>query len=528
MRKEVIFDSVARDAIKKGVDTLANAVKVTLGPKGRNVVINKGTGFPIITKDGVTVARDIELEDPLQNTGIQMIRGVAEKTVEKAGDGTTTATVLAQAIITEGINHVTQGSNPIDIKKGIDLAVAAAVENINKQSSKVDGSKTKLEQVALISTNNDHALSNLISNAMHKIGADGIVQIDDSNNHESRVEFVQGFTVDRGIILPHFMTNPAKGQAELESPFILLYDKKISNMQALVPLMEKLIEAERSLLIIAEDVEDAAIRVILKNNHEGTTKIAVIRSPEFGDLRHLVMEDIAIATGGKVVFEESELLSAKNGISFLGEAGKILSDQFKTVIIGAAGDKVAVKTRMNQLQETLDDVHSDQNKEVVKERLGRLSSNVATMFVGAPTEIEVNEKKDRIDDAIHATRAAMREGIVAGGGITFIRAIHSLKDLKGKNPDEMVGIDIVRRALEAPFRQICHNSGMVKESIDKKLEYILQTGGNFGYNARTEQFCDLVQEGVIDPALVSRVALENAGSIASMLLTTECLILNIK
>ncbi|SFC45948.1 chaperonin GroEL [Parapedobacter composti] len=521
MAKQVKYNVEARDALKRGVDTLANAVKVTLGPRGRNVIIEKKFGSPSITKDGVTVAKEIELKDALENMGAQMVKEVASKTADQAGDGTTTATVLAQAIIAPGLKSVAAGANPMDLKRGIDKAVAAVVEDLQKQSKTVGEDNNKIKQVASISANNDEVIGALIAEAMEKVGKDGVITVEEAKGTETEVKTVEGMQFDRGYLSPYFVTNTDKMEAELESPYILIYDKKISNMKELLPILEKQVQTGKPLLIIAEDLDGEALATLVVNKIRGSLKVAAVKAPGFGDRRKAMLEDIAILTGGTVISEERGFKLENADLTYLGQAEKVVVDKDNTTIINGSGNPEDIKGRVNQIKAQIETTTSDYDREKLQERLAKLAGGVAVLYVGAATEVEMKEKKDRVDDALHATRAAVEEGIVAGGGVAFIRAGEALKDLKGANEDENIGIDIVRRAIEEPLRQICNNAGIEGAIVVQKVK---EGEADFGYNARTGDYENLIGAGVIDPTKVSRVALENAASIASMLLTTECVL----
>ncbi len=518
MAKQVKYNVEARDALKRGVDILANAVKVTLGPKGRNVIIDKKFGSPSITKDGVTVAKEIELKDPIENMGAQMVKEVASKTADIAGDGTTTATVLAQAIITTGIKNVAAGANPMDLKRGIDKAVAAVVENLKAQSQAVGDDNNKIKQVASISANNDDVIGSLIAEAMQKVGKDGVITVEEAKGTETEVKTVEGMQFDRGYLSPYFVTNADKMEAELESPYILIYDKKISNMKELLPVLEKTVQTGKPLLIIAEDLDGEALATLVVNKIRGSLKVAAVKAPGFGDRRKAMLEDIAILTGGIVISEERGYKLENADLTYLGTAEKVVIDKDNTTVINGAGESEDIKARVGQIKAQIETTTSDYDKEKLQERLAKLSGGVAVLYVGAASEVEMKEKKDRVDDALHATRAAVEEGIVAGGGVAFIRAVESLSELKGANEDETTGIAIVKRAIEEPLRQICENAGIEGSIVVQKVK---EGTGDFGYNARTDVYENLIGAGVIDPTKVSRVALENAASIAAMLLTTE-------
>ncbi|WP_158825269.1 chaperonin GroEL [Mucilaginibacter lacusdianchii] len=521
MAKQVKYNVEARDALKRGVDTLANAVKVTLGPKGRNVIIDKKFGSPAITKDGVTVAKEIELKDSLENMGAQMVKEVASKTADIAGDGTTTATVLAQAIITAGIKNVAAGANPMDLKRGIDKAVAAVVANLREQSQTVGEDNNKIKQVASISANNDEVIGTLIADAMGKVGKDGVITVEEAKGTETEVRTVEGMQFDRGYLSPYFVTNADKMEAELDSPYILIYDKKISSMKELLPILEKQVQTGKPLVIISEDLDGEALATLVVNKIRGSLKVAAVKAPGFGDRRKAMLEDIAILTGGTVISEERGFKLENADLSFLGTAEKVVIDKDNTTVINGFGDAEAIKARVNQIKAQIETTTSDYDKEKLQERLAKLSGGVAVLYVGAATEVEMKEKKDRVDDALHATRAAVEEGIVAGGGVAFIRAVAALANVEGANEDEKTGIQIIRRAIEEPLRQICQNAGIEGSIVVQKVK---EGTADFGYNARTDKYENLIGAGVIDPTKVSRVALENAASISAMLLTTECVL----
>ncbi|PVH25739.1 chaperonin GroEL [Sphingobacterium corticibacter] len=521
MAKQVKYNVEAREALKKGVDTLANAVKVTLGPKGRNVIIEKKFGSPAITKDGVTVAKEIELKDAVENMGAQMVKEVASKTADQAGDGTTTATVLAQAIVAPGIKSVAAGANPMDLKRGIDKAVSAVVTNLQSQSQVVGQDNNKIKQVASISANNDEVIGSLIAQAMEKVGNDGVITVEEAKGTETEVKTVEGMQFDRGYLSPYFVTNSEKMEADLENPYILIYDKKISNMKELLPILEKQVQTGKPLLIIAEDLDGEALATLVVNKIRGSLKVAAVKAPGFGDRRKAMLEDIAILTGGTVISEERGYKLENAELDMLGQAEKVVIDKDNTTVINGSGNGEEIKARVGQIRSQIETTTSDYDREKLQERLAKLSGGVAVLYVGATTEVEMKEKKDRVDDALHATRAAVEEGIVAGGGVAFIRATEALKDLKGDNEDENIGIDIIRRAIEEPLRQICFNAGIEGAVIVQKVK---EGSADFGYNARTDVFENLIAAGVIDPTKVSRVALENAASVASMLLTTECVL----
>jgi chaperonin GroEL len=521
MAKDIYFDVEARDKLKKGVDALANAVKVTLGPKGRNVVIGKKFGAPQITKDGVSVAKEIELKDPIENMGAQMVKEVASKTADIAGDGTTTATVLAQAIIGAGLKNVAAGANPMDLKRGIDKAVAEVVKNLKKLSKEVGKDNDKIKQIATISANNDETIGTLIAEAMKVVGNDGVITVEEAKGTETEVRTVEGMQFDRGYLSPYFVTNTEKMITDMEKPMILIYEKKISNMKELLPILEPVVQAGRGLLIIAEDVDGEALATLVVNRLRGSLKIAAVKAPGFGDRRKAMLEDIAILTGGQVISEERGFTLENATLDMLGTAEKVEIDKDNTTIVNGAGKKADITARVNQIKAQIEATTSDYDREKLQERLAKLAGGVAVLYVGAPTEVEMKEKKDRVDDALAATRAAVEEGIVPGGGVALIRSIETLDKLKGDNEDEMTGIQIVKRAAEEPLRQIIANAGGEGAVIVQKVR---EGKDDFGYNARTETFEKLYKAGVIDPTKVTRIAVENAASIASMLLTTECVI----
>lgn len=521
MAKEIKFDIKAREELKKGVDALADAVKVTLGPKGRNVIIEKKFGAPHITKDGVSVAREVELEDPFQNMGAQLVKEVASKTGDDAGDGTTTATVLAQAIINVGLKNVAAGANPMDIKRGIDKAVEAVVGSIKAQSEEVGDDFKKIEDVARISANNDDKIGHLIAEAMKKVKKEGVITVDEAKGTETTVDVVEGMQFDRGYISPYFITNTEKMECEMERPYILLYDKKISNFKDLLPVLEPVAQGGRPLLIIAEDVDSEALATLVVNRLRGSLKVCAVKAPGFGDRRKEMLEDIAILTGGTVISEEKGMKLDAATLDMLGTADKVTINKENTTIVDGAGSKEAIATRVAQIKAQIEQTKSDYDKEKLQERLAKLAGGVAVLHIGAPSEVEMKEKKDRVDDALSATRAAIAEGIVPGGGVAYIRAISSIEDMKGDNEDETTGIHIVKRAIEEPLRQIVANAGAEGAVIVQKVK---EGNADFGYNARTGEFENLMAAGVIDPAKVTRVALENAASIAGMFLTTECVI----
>ena len=521
MAKIIEFNAEARGQLKSGVDQLANAVKVTLGPKGRNVVIEKKFGAPAITKDGVSVAKEIELEDPIENMGAQMVKEVASKTNDVAGDGTTTATVLAQAIINPGLKSLAAGSNPMDIKRGIDKAVAAIVDQLKANSEAVGDSSEKIKQVAAISANNDDFIGGLIADAMEKVGKEGVITVEEAKGTETYVDVVEGMQFDRGYLSPYFVTNSEKMETELDNPFILIHDKKISAMKDLLPVLEKVAQSGRPLLIIAEDLEGEALTTLVVNKLRGTLKVAAVKAPGFGDRRKAMLQDIATLTGGEVISEESGLSLEGTTVEQLGTAEKVVMDKDNTTVINGAGDDAAIKARVNQIKAQIETTTSDYDREKLQERLAKLAGGVAVLYVGAATEVEMKEKKDRVDDALHATRAAVEEGIVPGGGVAYIRALDALSSVQGVNEDESVGIEVIKRAIEEPLRQIAFNAGVEGSVIVNKVS---EGKGDFGYNARENKFDNLKAIGVIDPTKVARVALENAASIASMLLTTEAVI----
>ena len=521
MAKEIKFDINAREELKKGVDALSNAVKVTLGPKGRNVIIEKKFGAPHITKDGVTVAKEVELEDQFQNMGAQLVKEVASKTGDDAGDGTTTATVLAQSIITTGLKNVAAGANPMDLKRGIDKAVAKVVESIKAQSEEVGDDFGKIENVARISANNDEQIGQLIAEAMKAVKKEGVITVEESKVTESEVKVVKGMQFDRGYISPYFVTNSERMECEMENPYILIYDKKISNLKDMLPILEATAQSGRPLLIIAEDVDSEALATLVVNRLRGSLKVCAVKAPGFGDRRKEMLQDIATLTGGVVISEEQGMKLENASIQVLGTAEKITVDKENTTIVEGAGDKQAIADRVNQIKAQIEITKSSYDKEKLQERLAKLAGGVAVLYIGAPSEVEMKEKKDRVDDALSATRAAVAEGIVPGGGVAYIRSIKALDNLKGENDDETTGIEIVRRAIEEPLRQIVANAGLEGAVI---VQQVKDAEGDYGYNARTGNFEHLLATGVIDPAKVARVALENAASIAGMFLTTECVI----
>ena len=525
MAKEIKFDIEARDGLKRGVDALANAVKVTLGPKGRNVIISKSFGAPTVTKDGVSVAKEIELQDPLENMGAQMVKEVASKTNDLAGDGTTTATVLAQAIVREGLKNVAAGANPMDLKRGIDKAVKAVVTELGKQSQKVGDSIDKIRQVAAISANNDDTVGELIADAFKKVGKEGVITVEEAKGTDTYVDIVEGMQFDRGYLSPYFVTNSEKMIAELDNPFILLYDKKISTMKDLLPVLEPVAQSGKSLLIIAEDIDGEALATLVVNKLRGALRIAAVKAPGFGDRRKAMLEDIAILTGGTVIAEERGYTLENATIDMLGRAERVAIDKDNTTIVNGAGSSENIKARVGQIKAQLEVTTSDYDKEKLQERLAKLAGGVAVLDVGAPSEVEMKEKKDRVDDALHATRAAVEEGIVAGGGVALLRAKSVLAKVKAVNSDEATGIQIVAKALEAPLRTIVENAGGEGSVVVAK---VLESRSSTGYNAKTEQYVDMFRAGIIDPKKVTRVALENAASVSGMILTTECALIDIK
>lgn len=525
MAKEIQFNTEARAALKIGVDALADAVKVTLGPKGRNVVIEKKFGAPGVTKDGVSVAKEIELKDSIENMGAQMVKEVASKTNDVAGDGTTTATVLAQALITEGMRNVTSGANPMDLKRGMDKAAAAIVEGLKTISQEVGSDNSRIEQVATISANNDNAIGSLIAQAMKTVGNEGVITVEEAKGMDTTVTTVEGMQFDRGYLSPYFVTNPEKMEADLENPYILIYDKKVSSMKDLLPVLEQTAQSGRPLLIIAEDVDGEALATLVVNKIRGSLKIAAVKAPGFGDRRKAMLQDIAILTGGQVISEETGMKLENATIADLGTAEKITIDKDNTTIVNGSGDKAAIDSRVGQIKAQIETTTSDYDKEKLQERLAKLAGGVAVLYVGAATEVEMKEKKDRVDDALHATRAAVEEGIVPGGGTAYIRAASKLNALEGENADETTGIQIVLKAIEAPLRQIVANAGGEGAVV---VNAVREGSDDYGYNARTEEFVNMYEAGVIDPTKVSRVALENAISISGMMLTTECVIADIE
>jgi len=524
MAKQITFDIEARDALKRGVDALANAVKVTLGPKGRNVIIDRKFGAPSITKDGVSVAKEIELEDAVENMGAQMVKEVAAKTADIAGDGTTTATVLAQAIVTTGLKNVAAGANPMDLKRGIDKAVKAVVTALQKQSIEVGDNLDKIEQVASISANNDGSIGKLIAQAMEKVKKEGVITVEEAKGTDTTVEIVEGMQFDRGYLSPYFVTNAEKMHAELESPYILIYDKKISNMKDMLPILEQTSQTSRPILIIAEDVDGEALATLVVNKIRGSLKIAAVKAPGFGDRRKAMLEDIAILTGGTVVSEERGFKLENTTLEMLGQADKVVIDKDNTTVVNGKGEAEGIKVRVSQIKAQMESTTSDYDREKLQERLAKLAGGVAVLYVGAASEIEMKEKKDRVDDALHATRAAVEEGIVPGGGLALVRAAEVLENIATENEDELTGVQIIMRALEAPLRQIVSNAGGEGAVVVSKIK---EGKADFGYNAKTDTFEPMLEAGIIDPTKVTRVALENAASVAGMLLTTECVLADI-
>ena len=525
MAKDIKFDIEARDGLKRGVDALANSVKVTLGPKGRNVIISKSFGGPQVTKDGVTVAKEIELENELENMGAQMVKEVASKTNDLAGDGTTTATVLAQAIVKEGLKNVASGANPMDLKRGIDKAVSCITEELNKQSKQVGNSSEKIQQVASISANNDSTVGNLIAKAFEKVGKEGVITVEEAKGTDTYVDVVEGMQFDRGYLSPYFVTNADKMITELENPYILLFDKKISNLQEILPILEPVSQSGKALLIIAEDVEGQALATLVVNKLRGGLKIAAVKAPGFGDRRKAMLEDIAILTGGTVVSEERGFSLENADLSMLGTAETITIDKDNTTIVNGAGKASDIKARVSQIKAQIETTTSDYDKEKLQERLAKLAGGVAVLYVGAASEVEMKEKKDRVDDALHATRAAVEEGIVAGGGVALVRTKDKLAKLKSENADETTGIQIVDKAIEAPIRTIVENAGGEGSIVIAK---VIDGKDNMGYDAKNEEYVDMLKAGIIDPKKVTRIALENAASVAGMILTTECAVIDIK
>ena len=525
MAKNIQFDVQAREGLKRGVDALANAVKVTLGPKGRNVIIDKSFGGPQVTKDGVTVAKEIELEDALENMGAQMVKEVASKTNDLAGDGTTTATILAQAIVHEGLKNVAAGANPMDLKRGVDKAVEAIVKDLGKQAVQVGDSSEKIKQVASISANNDETIGTLITEAFEKVGKEGVITVEEAKGTDTYVDVVEGMQFDRGYLSPYFVTNSEKMEADLESPYILLFDKKISTMKDLLPVLEPVAQTGKPLVVVAEDVDGEALATLVVNKLRGTLKIAAVKAPGFGDRRKAMLEDIAILTGGTVISEERGFTLENTTIDMLGTAEKITIDKDNTTIVNGAGDAETIKARVQQIKAQIESTTSDYDKEKLQERLAKLAGGVAVLYVGAASEVEMKEKKDRVDDALHATRAAVEEGIVSGGGVALLNARKSIQKIKANNPDEATGNQIVYNAVEAPLRTIVTNAGGEGSVVVSKVE---EGKANFGYDAKSETYVDMQDAGIIDPKKVTRVALENAASVAGMVLTTECALVDIK
>ena len=525
MAKNIQFDVQAREGLKRGVDALANAVKVTLGPKGRNVIIDKSFGGPQVTKDGVTVAKEVELEDPLENMGAQMVKEVASKTNDLAGDGTTTATILAQAIVHEGLKNVAAGANPMDLKRGVDKAVEAIVKDLDKQAVQVGDSSEKIKQVASISANNDETIGTLITEAFEKVGKEGVITVEEAKGTDTYVDVVEGMQFDRGYLSPYFVTNSEKMEADLETPYILLFDKKISTMKDLLPVLEPVSQTGKPLVVVAEDVDGEALATLVVNKLRGTLKIAAVKAPGFGDRRKAMLEDIAILTGGTVISEERGFTLENTTIDMLGTAEKVTIDKDNTTIVNGAGDAEAIKARVNQIKAQIETTTSDYDKEKLQERLAKLAGGVAVLYVGAASEVEMKEKKDRVDDALHATRAAVEEGIVSGGGVALLNARKVIQKIKSENPDEATGNQIVYSAVEAPLRTIVSNAGGEGSVVVSKVE---EGKANFGYDAKSEAYVDMQDAGIIDPKKVTRVALENAASVAGMVLTTECALVDIK
>ena len=525
MAKKIQFDVEARDGLKRGVDALADAVKVTLGPKGRNVIIGKSFGGPQVTKDGVSVAKEVELEDSLENMGAQMVKEVASKTNDLAGDGTTTATILAQAIVKEGLKNVAAGANPMDLKRGIDKAVDAIVANLNDQSVEVGNSSEKIKQVASISANNDEAIGELITAAFDKVGKEGVITVEEAKGTDTTVDIVEGMQFDRGYISPYFVTNSDKMEADMEAPYILIYDKKISTMKDLLPVLEPVAQSGKPLVVIAEDVDGEALATLVVNKLRGSLKIAAVKAPGFGDRRKAMLEDIAILTGGTVISEDRGFTLENTTIDMLGTAEKVTIDKDNTTVVNGAGNSDDIKARVNQIKSQIEASTSDYDKEKLQERLAKLSGGVAVLYVGAASEVEMKEKKDRVDDALHATRAAVEEGIVSGGGVALLQALPSLAKLKSENADEQTGIQIVARAIESPLRTIVANAGGEGSVVVAK---VIEGDENFGYDAKTDTYGNMQEKGIIDPKKVTRIALENAASVAGMILTTECALVDIK
>jgi len=525
MAKKIQFDIEARDGLKRGVDALADAVKVTLGPKGRNVIIGKSFGGPQVTKDGVSVAKEVELEDALENMGAQMVKEVASKTNDLAGDGTTTATILAQAIVKEGLKNVAAGANPMDLKRGIDKAVEAIVADLNKQAVEVGNSSEKIKQVASISANNDATIGELITAAFEKVGKEGVITVEEAKGTDTTVDIVEGMQFDRGYISPYFVTNSDKMEADMESPYILLYDKKISTMKDLLPVLEPVAQSGKPLVVIAEDVDGEALATLVVNKLRGSLKIAAVKAPGFGDRRKAMLEDIAILTGGTVISEDRGFTLENATIDMLGTAEKVTIDKDNTTVVNGAGNKDDIKARVNQIKSQIEASTSDYDKEKLQERLAKLSGGVAVLYVGAASEVEMKEKKDRVDDALHATRAAVEEGIVSGGGVALLQALPSLSKLKSENADEQTGVQIVAKAIESPLRTIVSNAGGEGSVVVAK---VIEGENNFGYDAKTNTYGNMQEKGIIDPKKVTRIALENAASVAGMILTTECALVDIK
>ena len=525
MAKKIQFDIEAREGLKKGVDALANAVKVTLGPKGRNVIIGKSFGGPQVTKDGVTVAKEIELEDALQNMGAQMVKEVASKTNDLAGDGTTTATILAQAIVTEGLKNVTAGANPMDLKRGVDMAVKTVVDFLNKSAQTVGNSSEKIKQIASISANNDNAIGELITQAFEKVGKEGVITVEEAKGTDTYVDVVEGMQFDRGYLSPYFVTNSEKMESDLENPHILLYDKKISAMKDLLPILEPVAQSGKPLLIIAEDVDGEALATLVVNKLRGALKIAAVKAPGFGDRRKAMLEDIAILTGGTVISEERGFNLENTTLEMLGSSERVTIDKDNTTIVNGSGKKDDIKARVSQIKAQIETTTSDYDKEKLQERLAKLAGGVAVLYVGAASEVEMKEKKDRVDDALHATRAAVEEGIVSGGGVALLRSISKLDSVKANNDDQSTGIQIISRALESPLRTIVENAGGEGSVVVSK---VLDGKDSYGYDAKSDKYVDLFKSGIIDPKKVTRIALENAASVAGMILTTECALVDIK
>jgi chaperonin GroEL len=525
MAKEIIFDIEARDGLKRGVDALANAVKVTLGPKGRNVVIDKSYGGPSVTKDGVSVAKEIELKDPIENMGAQMVKEVASKTSDLAGDGTTTATVLAQAIVKEGLKNVAAGANPMDLKRGIDKAVEAAVADLKKNSEEVGNKSEKIQQVAAISANNDDSIGKLIADAFSKVGKEGVITVEEAKGTETYVDIVEGMQFDRGYLSPYFINNPEKMLVDMEHPYILLYEKKISTLKDMLPILEPVAQSGKPLLIIAEDVDGEALTALVMNKLRGALKIAAVKAPGFGDRRKAMLEDIAVLTGGTLISEEIGLTLETATVEMLGTAERVTLDKDNTIIVNGSGKKEDIKNRVEQIKAQVEVTTSEYDKEKLKERLAKLAGGVAVLYVGAASEVEMKEKKDRVDDALHATRAAVEEGIIAGGGVALVRAKAALAKVKTENSDEATGVSIIERAIEEPLRQIVENAGKEGSVVVAKVK---EGKGDFGYNAKTDEYVNMFKAGIIDPTKVTRIALQNAASVAGMILTTECALVNIK